>query len=116
MYPRGFGRLVDKGFAFYTNVYCKHRNKGINPAFLTKGSIARSACGTKQLSAAEVQESAKQSKDRCVVETVFSRVKSEELLKGGVFWTSLKYVNAAYVVGCMTANMLNPLKAPVLST
>ena len=112
-YPAGFGRLVDKGFAWYTNVYYKNRNKAVFPAFLTKDSIQFSASKTKQLSPFEVKQGRKQSQERYVVETFFSRVKSFKLLAGVVHWGHIKYINAVYLTACASANMMKPLKYPM---
>lgn len=112
-YPSGFGRLVDKGFAWFTNMFYKNGNKGIYPDFLTKNSILQSTCHTKQLSCKQVKRSAMQSKERYVVETTFSRVKSEEIISGVVKFSALKYIDSAYMVGCATANQMRPLKNPL---
>lgn len=62
-YPPGFARLVDKGFAWITNIFYKNRSIGVYPAFLTKDSIRRSAAGTAQLRPDQVVDGASQSKD-----------------------------------------------------
>ena len=112
-YPPGFARLVDKGFAWHTNLYYKYGNKGLYPAFLTRGSKQRSAAGTKQLSEAESRDATKQSQHRYVVETFFSRVKNFEQLKGEVKWDAIKYINDTYLTACAAANLLLPLQEPV---
>jgi len=112
IYPRGFARLVDKGFARNTNVHYINGNKAIFPAFLTKKSAAKSASRTPQLTRQEVVDSSNQSEDRYVVETTFSRVKCERRLQGTVTHSDIKYINAAYLVGCVAANQLKPLRLP----
>ena len=111
-YPHGFGRLVDKGFARMTNLHYTNGNKAIYPAFLTRNSIEYSICRTPQLTRDEVVDSSQQSTERYVIETSFSRVKSEKLIENIVSWHNTRYINAAYTVGCATANHLKPLKNP----
>jgi hypothetical protein len=112
-YPPGFGRLVDKGFAWFTNVYYKHGNKGIYPAFLMAASKKYSKSGTKQLTPKEKISARKQSQQRYVVETFFSRVKSFLLLTGEVPWHHIRYINAAFLTACAAANTMKPLKEPI---
>ena len=54
-----------------------------------------------------------QAKERYVVETFFSRVKSFKMLAGIVHWGHIKYINAVYLTACASANMMKPLKYPV---
>ena len=112
-YPPGFGRLVDKGFAWVTDLYYKYGNKGIYPAFLTRDSKANSAAGTKQLTEVEARDATKQSQQRYVVETFFSRVKNFKLLKGLVKWGAIKFINDTYLTACAFANFSQPLQQPV---
>ena len=112
-YPAGFGRLVDKGFAFFTNIFYKNGSRAIYPAFLKKESKMFSLSETKQLTKEEKKEAREQSKERYVVETFFSRVKSFLILHGTVVWEHTRYINAAFLTACAAANQLKPLKEPI---
>ena len=111
-YPGGFGRLVDKGFARMTNLHYIHGSKAVYPAFLTKKSALYSLCRTQQLTRQEVVDSAQQSRERYVIETAFSRIKLERRLTGIVRYPDIQHINAAYAVGCLTANQMQPLRKP----
>ena len=112
-YPKGFGRLVDKGFATFTSIYYKNGSKAIHPKFLTQHSAKFSKTGSKQLQADSIIDGAKQSKDRYVVETVFSRVKRTLRLGTIVTWGCLSFINACYLWGCASAGLYEPLQKPV---
>ena len=57
-------------------------------------------------------DSSNQSDGRFVVETTFSRVKSEQRLQGTVKHSDIKYITAVYLGGCVAANQLKPLRLP----
>ena len=111
-YPGGFGRLVDKGFARMTNLHYRNGSKAVYPAFVTKKSAEHSLCRTQQLTRKEIVDSAQQSRERYVIETAFSRIKQEAMLNGIVRHADLQHIDAAYAIGCLTANQMQPLRKP----
>ena len=112
-YPSGFGRLADKGFATFTSFYYKNGSEAIHPKFLSQQTAKYSKTGTKQLQPDSIVDGAKQSKDRYVVETVFSRVKRTLRLGTIVTWGCLGFLNACYLWGCASAGLYDALQPPI---
>lgn len=104
--PKGFARLVDKGFARTTRYYPNY-NLAYVPAFVRSD--------TKDLSGAELKDACKQSSDRYTCEVYFSRVKDKSgLLKGVCHHHYFCYLETAWYVGHYNANLQRPLRRPQL--
>lgn len=68
--------------------------------------------GAKQFTLYEVVDARRQSADRYTCEAVFSRVKQFRVLTGRQPIRNLQYINAAWYVAHMAANMYKPLAVP----
>ena len=103
IFPDGYGRLVDRGFTFCTHFY-KHLLRAFVPAFVNRK--------TGDLTFRQVLEARKQSADRYTCEVVYSRVKKFRILTGTCPLNRCQYLNAAWMVAHMAANLYKPLAVP----
>ena len=106
IFPPKHGRLVDRGFRYTTKWY-----KNLVRAFLPAG-LAGKPKDSKFFTHAEVIDARKQSADRYTCEAVFSRVKQFRVLTGRQPIHNLQYINSAWYVAHMVANMYKPLAKP----
>ena len=100
-FPAGWARLVDRGFAQLTAAY-KNLLQGYYPAFVRDGKI----------SASGANDSKKQSQDRYVVETFFSRVKHWSRLSGVAKWAWFPYLEHIWVCALSNTDLRFPLRLP----
>jgi len=103
IFPAGYGRLVDRGFTFCT-VWYKHLLRAFIPAFVNRK--------TGDLTLRQILEARRQSADRYTCEVVYSRVKKLRILTGTCPVNRCQYLNAAWMVAHMTANLYKPLAQP----
>ena len=91
--------MVDRGFAACTAAY-KHLLQGLFPAF------------AKDLCRETIQDAKKQSADRYVVETFFSRVKNFLMLAGKVPVERAWLLERAWVCALAATDLYAPLRKP----
>ena len=99
VFPAGYALLVDRGFAACTAAY-KHLLQGLFPAF------------AKDLCRETIQDAKKQSADRYVVETFFSRVKNFLMLAGKVPVERAWLLERAWVCALAATDLYAPLRKP----
>ena len=100
IFPKGFGRLVDRGFTHCTQFY-KWLLRAFAPAFVNKE--------TGDITHRQVLDARLQSSQRYVCEVVFSRVKLFRILTGVCPVNKLQFLNSAWHVAHMVANLYAPL-------
>ena len=103
IFPKKFGRLVDRGFTFCTQWY-KNLLKAFAPAFVNRE--------TGDITHRQVLDARMQSSHRYVCEVVYSRVKQFRILTGKCHSGKLRYLTAAWYVAHMVANLYGPLATP----
>ena len=102
--PKGFARLVDKGFTRTTRYYL-NCNLAYVPAFVRSDS--------QDIAGAALKDASKQSSDRYTCEVYFSRVKSKSaLLKGECRHQHMRFLDSAWLIGHYGSNLQPPLRRP----
>ena len=99
VFPPGYAMLVDRGFASCTAAY-KNLIQGLFPAF------------AKDLCRKTILDAKKQSADRYVVETFFSRVKNFLMLAGVVPVERAWLLERAWVCALAATDLYAPLREP----
>jgi hypothetical protein len=99
VFPRGYGQLVDRGFSSCTAAY-EHLVQCFFPAF------------AKDLCTSNIIDAKKQSADRYVVETFFSRVKEFRVLSVTVPVERVWMIESAWVCALAATDLYAPLRKP----